>query len=50
VLPRAKRDAQHADVKMLTMLVYSHSQQHQGDNGVMLAERRALVGAAANDR
>ena len=34
MLPRAKRDAQHADVKMLTMLVYSHSQQHQGDNGV----------------
>jgi hypothetical protein len=23
---------------MLTILVYSHSRQHQGDNGVMLAE------------
>ena len=41
---------QHADVKLLTMLVYSHSQQYQGDNGVMLAEARALVGAVAKDR
>jgi hypothetical protein len=25
---------QHADVQLLIILVYSHSQQHQGDNGV----------------
>jgi hypothetical protein len=28
---------------LLTIVVYSHSQQHQGDNGVMLAEARALA-------
>jgi hypothetical protein len=43
-------DEPNATCTMLTMLVCSHSQQHQGDNGVMLAEARALVGAAANDR
>jgi hypothetical protein len=28
----------NATCTMLTILVYSHSRQHQGDNGVMLAE------------
>jgi hypothetical protein len=34
LLSWAERHVQHADVQLLIILVYSHSQQHQGDNGV----------------